>query len=213
MTIFKFKAVVTLLLLALISGCASTPKVYSDYDSREDFSKLRTFTWVQDPPMLRAGDYPVSALAETRMTAAIKAELIMHGYEFVDNLEQADFSVIYTMGARDKIELRDHPRGYYSNRVDWGWGGYYYPFFVHFPFGRSYRDVELVEYPEGTIALDIFNAKTKKPIWHTRATKRLSKKDVNSNARNAAEIAEQLLQDFPYKGCRVIPTAECRPFE
>ncbi len=213
----RYKLLLIILLvvvLTALSGCASKPKVFSDFDSREDFTQFKTFSWVQKPPMLKAGDYHLSALAEVRMTAAIKGELIMHNYEFVEDPADADFTVLYTMGARDKIVLVEKGTGYYADRVDWGWGSYYYPYFLHFPFGkRPGSSTDLREYPEGTIALDIFNARTKKPIWHTVATKRLSKKDLRSHAKNAEEIAEQLLQHFPNRGCEVEETPECKPFE
>ena len=209
---FNFISVLCSLLL-LITGCASTPDVYSDFDPRHDFTAHKTFTWVQQPPMLRAGDYPVSALAESRITEAIKAELMLKGYAYVEDQDEADFSVVYTMGARDKIDIVRRTSPYYSHRNDWGWGAYYFPFFVHFPFGHDpsyYEDLD--EYTKGTIALDIFDAKTKQPIWHTKATKRLSKKELNAPQNNADAIAKSLLKHFPAVACVVEQTRECRPF-
>ena len=199
---------------ALLSACASKPVVYSDFDPRHDFSENQTFTWVHEPPMLQAGDHPVSALAETRMTAAIKGTLINKGYVFVHDKTEADLSVVYTMGARDKIEVVKHPSGYYRHRRDWGWGAYYFPYFVHFPFSHERPNEEgFHRYTDGTIALDIFDTRSQQPIWHTKASKRLSRKDLDSDAKNAEEIAERMLRDFPMQGCDVQITDECRPFK
>ncbi|MFT6408940.1 MAG: hypothetical protein ACJAQ6_002362 [Arenicella sp.] len=209
----------TLLLLLLIvlltlSGCASKPTIYSDFDSRHSFAQNKTFTWVQDPPLLRAGNYIVSALAESRMTAAIRAELVNKGYTFVETIDDADLSVVYTMGARDKIEFVSSNRGFYNHRNDWGWGAYYFPYFVHFPFdrGRRYQD-DLRSYTKGDIAIDIFETETMQPVWHTKASKKLSRKDLNSEAKNAEEIAMRLLQHFPLVGCVAVASEQCRPFK
>ncbi|MGK0374998.1 MAG: hypothetical protein ACJA2E_001473, partial [Arenicella sp.] len=102
---YKISLLMLLCLAVLIlPGCASKSKVFSDFDPRHDFSQDRTFTWVQDPPMLRAGDYIVSPLAESRMTAAIKGELIAKGYSFVTDQSEADFSVLYTMARATKFK-------------------------------------------------------------------------------------------------------------
>jgi len=199
--------------IILMSGCASTPSVYSDFDPRHDFTAHKNFTWVHNPPMLRAGDYPVSALAEGAITAAIKAELEAKGYSYVEQEEQADFSVVYTMGARDNIKITRHYSPYYSHHRDWGWGAYYFPYFVNFPFGRDswfYDDID--EYTQGTIALDIFSTANKQPIWHTKAKKRLTKKELDRPEKGAQEIAKSLLKHFPEVGCVVELTRECRPF-
>ena len=193
------KLISTLSILILLSGCVSTPKVFTDYDERRDFSGYKTFSWVHDPPMLQAGDYPVSPLAEKRMTNAIKEQLIKKGFTFVEQPQDADFTVVFTMGARDKIEIVRRSSGYYHHRVYWGWGYYYYPHFVYYPFdpGRyAYTEVPRT-YTRGSIAIDIFDAKTEEPVWHSKASKRLTTRDLQSNAKNAPDIARRLLACFP----------------
>lgn len=208
------KLTVLCLVTIALAGCASKAKVFSDFDARHDFSQDRTFTWVQNPPMLRAGDYIVSALTETRMTSAIKNEFISKGYMFVEDQAEANFSVLYTMGARDQIDIIERRNSYYSHRNDWGWGAYYFPYFLHFPFDYDSRtsEFDISRYTAGTIALDIFDAKTKQPIWHTKSSKRLSAKELNSHAENANQIAISLLQHFPLVGCEVEVSKECKPF-
>lgn len=211
----RYKLSLIVLALFIISGCASKPLVFSDFDATHNFAKDTSFSWVQDPPMLRSGDYPVSAIAETRMTSAIKNTLEVKGYKFVDNLENADFLVAYTMGARDKIELIEQPNRHYPYYVHWGWGHYYFPYFLHFPFDRHSRHYHAKlprSYTDGTIAIDIFDTQSKQPVWHSKASKRLSLKDLNSSLDNANEIATQLLKDFPLVGCEPIITDQCQPF-
>lgn len=200
------------LALLILSGCATKPSVFSDFDASHDFTKDKTFTWVQDPPMLKSGDYLVSPIAEARMTAAIKKEFEDKGYQFVSDDQNADFSVTYTMGARDHIEIVEYYNRYY---VDWRWGQYYFPYFLHFPFNnhhRRYRDFLPRTYTDGAIAIDVFDARSQQPIWHAKASKRLSAKDLDSDLNSATDIAVKLLYDFPWKGCKPIVTVQCRPF-
>lgn len=150
--------------------------------------------------MMKSGDYDISPLAEQRMTNAIISELEIKGFTFIDNIDNADFTVVYTMGARDKINVDSYSDKYYRTRVNWGWGAYYYPYFKHYPFGRYsvnvYHEIPRA-YTEGSIAIDIYDAKTQQPIWHSKASKKLSSKDLNSNASNAFEVAQKLLANFP----------------
>jgi hypothetical protein len=204
------------IILLLLNACATKPVVFSDFDERHDFTTVKTISWVQNPPMLRSGDYPVSGIAEVRMTEAIKNEFIVKGYEFIENTENSDLSVTYTMGAREKIEIVEYDHPYYRRYSDGGWGAYYFPYFIHFEFdrgNRGYTDRLPRSYTDGTIAIDIFDTKTKQPVWHTKASKRLSSKDLNSHLKNASNVAKKLLADFPLVGCEPVITEQCRPFE
>lgn len=196
-----------------LAACAGSPKVFSDFDPRHDFTRDKTFTWVHLPPLLRAGDYPLSALAEESMTEAIKAEFNAKGYNFVERKEDADLAVVFTMGARDKIEVIRYPVSYYRHRYDWGWGAHYFPYFIHYPFHRDHVYMEeLRTYTDSMIALDVFSTKTNKPIWHTTLSERTSSRKLDDRGRNATEIAINLLQHFPLIGCEPVVSKECRPF-
>jgi hypothetical protein len=192
------------LAMLILPGCASQAKVLSDFDSRHDFTQNRTFTWAQDPPMLRSGDYIVPDLTEARMTAAIKGELIAKGYTFVEDQANADFSVIYTMGARDKTKILERPNAYYTHQADSGWAA---PYLI-----QHNSDIMPYTYTVGVTAVYMFGVKTKQPISHAKSTKRLSNKDLRSNGKNAVEMASSLLQHFPVIGCEIGISKECKQF-
>ncbi len=74
--------------------------------------------------------------------------------------DQADFVVAYTVGTREKIVSTSYPTTYQG---DWGWhlyGRYYYQ-----------TEVEHRTYTEGTLGIDIFDGKSKEPVWHGWASK------------------------------------------
>lgn len=201
-----------------LAGCATTPSVYSKSDPKQDFSSYKTFSWAQNPPMIKSGDYVIPPMAEAALTDAIKDTLVSKGYVLTSNESAADFAVSYTVGARDKFTVKSIPATYYSNYDNWGWGYNYFP-------GRRYgtlndrydpfiggsnfygRDRRLTQISpartetslriEGSISVDVFDVKTKHPVWHASASKILSKEDMRSPKTSEAETAAILLAEFP----------------
>lgn len=213
---YKFFPYSTLIFaLLLLSACVSKPTVFSDFDARHDFSQNKTISWIQDPPVLISSDYPISALGQSRMTKAIENEFINKGYIFVGNINDADLAMTYTMGAREKIELSEYENPYYRYYAELTWGMYYFPYFAHSSIAQDrQRHSERLpkSYTRGTIAIDIFSTTTKQPVWHTKASKRLSPKELDSNIINASEIAKKLLVDFPLIACNPVRSHQCKPF-
>lgn len=193
------------LFLFAVSSCL--PAVYSDSDPNEDFSALRTFTWAKDPPLIKTGDHPISPLVATNMTDALKAEFESKGYQFVSS-GAADFAVSYTMGARDKIELRQYPAPYVGSYSRWGWGrGYYGPGYraPYGAFGPPIPTTEQVTVTEGTLSVDAFDVKTQRPIWHAQASRRLSNAELaGASQQRLAEAAKNILVDFPAKSDAIL---------
>ena len=182
-----------LLFTLSVLGCSTQPKVYTDYDIRQSFAEYKAFTWVQNPPMLTEGSYPVPALFQKRMTAAIQSELTQKGFKFVNDVKDADFAVAYTVGARDKIEVRREFESFYIDRDAMGWGGFYYPHLVPMSTVQKVPST----YTKGSIAVDIFDAKSRSPVWHSNASKRLNANDLRKTGENATEVAAALLSGFP----------------
>ena len=175
-----------LLLIAgtgFLFGCASSAKVQTDFNPSADFSNYRSFSFISDKPLLvtAAG---VSPLLQGRLINATRGELASKGYRFVANPEAADFVVSFTMGARDKIKVTSYPtpyRGYGS----WGWGVGYY------------NDVDVHNYTEGTLSIDIFDVKRRNPVWHGWAVKTISTSDRRNPTPVINEIVAAIFTEFP----------------
>lgn len=178
----------------LLSGCATSSKVFTDFDSQQNFNAYKTFAWMSDQPALVSGNYPVPALAQSRIGYAIKAELQNKGFEYVVEREKADFLVSFTLGARDKIKTVTET----EYRVDpsaWRWGSVYYPYY--YPTVRPVITERPYQFTEGSIAIDIFDNSGKRPVWHSSATKRLSKKQLQGSEEAGQAAAKALLENFP----------------
>jgi hypothetical protein len=166
----------------LLTGCSSV-SIKHDYDSSTDFSALQTFSWMSERPLLVGSATRVSPLLEGRLLKAASATLTAKGMRFVANAEQADVVISFAIGARDKIRVDSYPANY-RGRGAWGWGAPYY------------QEVDVRNYTEGTLSIDIFNVKKRQPIWHGWAVKTISEND-RGNETVVKEIVAKILEEFP----------------
>jgi len=223
----KIMLVLSVLALPALAGCATTPTVYSNSNSTQDFSSYKTFSWAKNPPAVISGDYAVTPMSEDRMTNSIKEAFIAKGYVFTEDEASADFSVFedeasadfsvfYTVGASDKLTIKNYPAVYYNNYDNWGWGYNYYagnrygsmsnrydPFLrsSFYGGGSSYRPArtETRTSIEGSISIDVFDVKSKRPVWHGSASKKLQKNEMAPSPKNEIGVGELLIADFPIK--------------
>jgi len=183
----------TAVVLSLIAACSSNPAII-DYDKSFNFAPYKTYAFISDRPMLRAPDSPPgSPLLEQRLMRIADADLQGKGFRKLDNPEDADFTVGFTVGARDKIKVNSYPepyRPYYGGYG--GWGAPYY--------GGGYgggTNVDVQQYTEGTLAIDIYDVAEHKPVWHGVATKRITDKMRQNPEETVTEIVSEILMGFP----------------
>ena len=170
----------SLVKLILIFTCllffnCSTISVQHDYDTHFDYGTLKTFAWL--PPSQKAKNK--RAFLTKRVELATNNELQAKGYSI--DTRQPDFLIAMHSGTKDRVEVTNY--GYaYPGR--WGyWGG---------------RRVDVYHYKEGTIILDIIDARSKELIWRGSATG-----DVNFNTtpeqrdQEVAKAVAKILQKFP----------------
>ncbi|MEO1243817.1 MAG: DUF4136 domain-containing protein [Pseudomonadota bacterium] len=170
------------LFLGAIVGCASKGTVTNDYDAEQNFAAYETFSWADEKPMTASGDYPVSGLMEQQFMNSIKDTLTDKGYVFVEDVAEADFAVSFTVGARDEIEFVDKAPIVIP---DGSWA------YVAYDSGVYARD-----YHEGSLGIDIFDVDRRVSVWHGVGEKRLSDKELKSNA-DPTEAIEEILAEFP----------------
>lgn len=147
-----------LLLLAIgaLAACA-VQRVATDYDSAASFDRLESFAWLE--PAFDEVQDPVldSALLGRKVQRAAMNELVGRGYVAVRSDADPDFFITYHTTSRERI--RDS--GGMSLGIGIG-GGYrrsHHSIFVGDHFGR------VESYQEGTLILDIIDARTRDLIW------------------------------------------------
>ena len=168
------------LLLALTSACASV-QVHVDYDPSADFGKLRTFTWF---PRTRepTGDFRVdSPLLDSRIRNAIEHELVARGFEKVVDRDP-DFFVSYHFSIEDRLDVRTVNRTYVDR-----WG-----YVVSIP------ETRVNQYQQGTLMIDVADAREKRLVWRGVGTGRLrSSPKPQETTQRVNEAVAEILNRFP----------------
>jgi hypothetical protein len=180
----KLRAIATLLLMLATASCDSI-KTQSDYAPGTDFSNYRTFTWISDNPMI--GSSPmISPLTPGRIQLAIIDALKDKGISFVTEQKSADFVVAFMVGTRQqvRVDTTNYPVGY---RGPYAWG-------VGFV-----QDVDVREFTQGRLAIDIFDTKSRQPVWHGYGSKNVTEADQKNAAEVIHKAVAAILADFPPK--------------
>ncbi len=168
-----------------VSACA-TLQVGSDYDHGVDFAGYHSFALMQ-----REHHGASNPLVAQRAEDDIKADLASRGFAYVDSPANADFIVDFTIGSKDRTNIASYPEPYVGGGW-WGWGpGAWWGA----PYWGSHVDVQ--QYKEGTLSIDVFDAHTHRPVWHGWAKKPLTQSDIAHPEGPIREAVDQVLAKFP----------------
>jgi len=169
----------------LVSACASTPKIKSDYDPGVDFSKFKTYNFFSD-----AGpdDTSYQSLFTQYMIAAIDREMQGRGYQKSDS---PDLLVNFNANFQDKTKVTTTPAmgGYYGYRGGYygGWGGY----------GMA-TDTHVSQYTEGTFNIDLVDAARKQLVWEAVAVGRISDDSFDDLELKIDEGVPRFFATYPF---------------
>ena len=173
------RGVVVALALSAIAGGARAQSVQSDFDRAFDFSRLKSFAFAQQQ---RGPNDPLAAneLNDRRIRTALDSQLVARGY--TRDSSGPDFLVAYHAATRARTSL--DAWGYGPGR----WRG-----------GR----VDVNQYTEGTLIVDMVDPASKQLVWRGTATGTIQLKDVDKKIREAAKkLTERFVKDGKAKGAR-----------
>jgi hypothetical protein len=150
--------------------------VNTDFDNQANFGALKTYEWKEADT--DAPKYAVvkNSLLSKRVKTAVDRELSGKGYSKSSN---PDFYVVFHALVKEKVDVEDY--GYTYGR--W-YRGYYN------------RDYDLRYYLEGTLILDVVDAKSNQLIWRGIGS---SDVDPDSAEEKINQAAAQILSKFPPK--------------
>jgi hypothetical protein len=139
---------------ALLTACSSYDIKY-DYDLDSDFSAFKTYRWIPRPESTGATSARTAVQSNTlldkRIRAAVDAQLAAKG--FTQSEDNPDLLVVYHTGLQNKVEVTDW--GYTYAGSYWGWAG---------------RDIDVYNYTEGTLIVDLVQASNRQLAWRGSAT-------------------------------------------
>jgi len=166
-----FHILLTALAMTLtVSSAAIAQDVKTDYDHHVNFSQFHTYYWQKvqttDP------------LWESRIEDAVNRDLQSKGWQLVGSGGQVAITAVGS--ARDQKEYQT----FYDGMGGWGWGG----------FGET--TTQAVNYPVGTLVLDLYDVQNHRLIWRGVSTDSLSN-SPEKNEKKLDKSVDKMLDHFP----------------
>ena len=173
-----------LLGLLLLAGCASS-RIHREYDPSTDFAAYASFGWLPRPASSAETTPSIldSDLVRRRLESAVETELVRKGLQ---RSEAPDLLVAVHPAVRDRVNVTDWGYGYGEAGYDW-----------------EERDVEAYPYREGTLVLDLVDARTKQLVWRGTASTPLDETAAASPEkleRELGAVVARLLEEYPPAG-------------
>jgi hypothetical protein len=159
--------------LAAVAGCASRTEVRRDRDPAANLHAYRTFAFYE-PLSVDGSRY--STLLGTRLKQATRAQLERSGYAYSER--EPDLRVNLFLAVRERQELRSAAGAH-------GW----------------YRGLghgsETVAYRQGTLAIDLVDARRRVLVWQGVAEGRIDREAAESPGRVIDDVVGEIFAGFP----------------
>jgi len=172
-------------LLTVLTACAPTrPTIRADADPSANLRNYSTFGFFDHVSTDKSG---YSSILSTRLKEATRRELEKLGYRYVE--QNPDLMVNFNVNIANKTDVRSTPSasaGFYGYRAGMygAWAGY--------P-----QDVETVHYQEGTLSIDLVDAKKQQLVWQGVAQGRVDKEAVQNPGPAVDKVVGEIFAKFP----------------
>jgi len=171
---------VVLLTLAAATAAVAQDVTYN-YDQSADFSKFKTYRWVE----LQDADRP-NQLLDQQIRKSIEGQLAQKGLTKATG-DSADLFVGYQVSITQEKQVN----AYNTGGAGWGygarWGG-----------GMSTATTSTVQI--GTLVFDVYDPSAKQLVWRGQGTKTLDpSKDPAKNQQKLDKAVAKILKNFPPK--------------
>ena len=158
---FQIQGAVVALLLLVVTGCSTfPPEPIVDYNPDYKFSGIQTYRIVHDESVNSL------TLEGARIEKAIKNEMAMKGVREVTSGE--DIQLRFMLVLREKQDIQTYDRFY--------GGGFYNCWRCGYGGGFATTEVQVRDYTEGQLVIDMVDPTLKRSIWHTVSTGRVQEK-------------------------------------
>lgn len=167
----KITSLFTFVLLFMLASCSSV-YVATDYDKKANFEGYKTFAYFKSG----IDKAEISDLDKKRILYAIDDVMATKGFT---KSESPDILVSIFTKERERVDV------YNSYGYGWGWRPYW---------GYGYSTP--VTTTEGTLIIDVIDAKTKELIWQGKGSGYLTENPERKDAR-IKEFVSKILERYP----------------
>lgn len=169
----KIQKLLFLPIIALIISSCSSVKVTTDYDTKADFNKYKTFAFYKKG----IDKAPISDLDKKRIMRAVETELLAKG---MTKSSSPDLLVSLFTKSRERINVNDNL-----------YGGFYYPWY----YGAN--RIRVSQYTEGTLFIDLLDATKKELVWQGVGTGALKMSSVERKEARIKEFVGEIMAKYP----------------
>jgi hypothetical protein len=168
-------------LLALV-GCATGPTIRSNVDQSVDFTRFRTFDFMQPLSTDREGYQ--SFISRDLMVAA---EREMTALGFQRTSENPDLLVNFSANLDQRFQVRQTPTSSAA------WGSHRRGFYTAWP---GYT-TEVRQYTQGTLGVDVIDAARRQLVWEGVAISRVTRSAAENIGPVLDSAVRDIFQQFP----------------
>ena len=177
---------VTVIFLAVLSGCATSPTVHTDVDNSADFSEDRTYAFASELGTDREG---YSTLVTDHFKRAVSNELDARGYRY--DASNPDLIVNFNARIRTQSDVVSTP----EPALGAGYYGYRYGLYTAWPLYAE--DIDTVTYKVGTANVDVVDAERRQLVWEGVAEGELTEKAMNDMTGAINNVVAKLFEKYP----------------
>lgn len=166
--------ILPLFALLLFASCSSV-QVASDYDTTVNFNNYNSYAFFK-PGVDKA---EISDLDKKRILRALDAEMSLKGMQKSSN---PDLLISFFTKAKERVNVYQN---HYGWGRPWGWG-----------WGHLGSGATVSKTTEGTLYVDIIDAKTNELVWQGIGTAPLER-TMEKKEQRIKEIVKKILEKYP----------------
>lgn len=173
------KLMITMMFTLLLSGVVAAQDVKYNFDQQADFSRFKTYKWVEIP-----GGQQLDDLLARQIRDTFDAGLAQKGLTKT-NADGADLYIGWQAAVNQEKQLTAFGSG-------WGFG----PGWRGSGMGTATTSTILI----GTLVLDMYDTQNKQLVWRSSATKTIDNNaSPEKRSKNLAKAIDKMLKNYPPK--------------
>lgn len=177
----------SLLLIAMLSGCASTSKVHVDQDSKVSFANYRSYGWTE-PAAVEGETAPALTLDAQRVRAAVGAVLQAKGY--VPDQDHPDVRISYVLKVYERPKQSGMSIGMGAGGGSGGVGG---GLGVSLPLGKRVETA-------ASLTVNVIDAARHEQVWVGASEVVLKNKDKVAADADVQKLVDEIMVKYPASG-------------
>ena len=189
------RLVAALGLLAMLAGCATGPRVRTDYDPSVNFGQYQTWGFYSPIAMEESG---YSSWISERVKENVRREMAARGYRYVES--NPDLQVNFQGVVRERTQVWSMPRTDYHYFYSYRHRAYYaVPFW--------YDETQVSNYTEGTLTVDLVDAARNRMVWTGAAIGRVTRATPQEKMLEVDQAIAAIFSEYPYRAGSAAPGA------